>query len=152
TADVVAARLADADFTHAGIHYGHDWPGDLLNLFPHWAQYPEVWTGQWTMTTSDTAEAIGAIGLMSPMTDPQPEIGYGVIAQVEGQGYATEAVQAVSDYLFTDPVHTGIIAHTAVTNPASARVLSKAGYHHISSRTDAVDGELMVWQRLRAAQ
>ncbi len=44
------------------------------------------------------------------------------------KGYATEALQAVIDYAFTELGHDALQAGTRVTNPASRRVLEKCGF------------------------
>ncbi len=58
------------------------------------------------------------------------EIGYAVHPQYWGQDYATEAVQAMVDTLFSLTPTTEIAAHVRVTNPASRRVLEKCGFTH----------------------
>jgi RimJ/RimL family protein N-acetyltransferase len=45
-----------------------------------------------------------------------------------GKGYATEALQSVIDYAFTELGHNALQAGTRVTNPASRRVLEKCGF------------------------
>jgi len=45
-----------------------------------------------------------------------------------GKGYATEALQAVIDYAFTELGHDALQAGTRVTNPASRRALEKCGF------------------------
>jgi RimJ/RimL family protein N-acetyltransferase len=69
---------------------------------------------------------IGACGVM--LQDETPELGYWLGVDYWGQGYATEAVHAVIDYVFTDLAHEALQAGSRVTNPASRRVLEKCGF------------------------
>jgi len=56
------------------------------------------------------------------------EIGYDVVRSERGQGYGTEAVQLMVDYLFLSKDVARIQAFTDVRNRASQRVLEKAGF------------------------
>jgi RimJ/RimL family protein N-acetyltransferase len=57
-----------------------------------------------------------------------PEIGYWLGVKFWGKGYATEAVRAVIDHVFTDLDCEAIQSAARVTNPASRRVLEKCGF------------------------
>ena len=59
---------------------------------------------------------------------PVPEIGYWLGAKYWGKGYATEAVRALIDHVFTERGHTALQSSVRVTNPASRRVLEKCGF------------------------
>jgi RimJ/RimL family protein N-acetyltransferase len=69
---------------------------------------------------------IGACGIVN--AEPAPELGYWLGVPHWGKGYATEALQAVVDYAFTDLGHAALQAGARVTNPASRRVLEKCGF------------------------
>ncbi|WP_246290891.1 GNAT family N-acetyltransferase [Lentzea indica] len=70
------------------------------------------------------------------------EIGYGVVPSRQGRGYASEATAALTSFaLSLDGVHT-VHANVERANPASARVLEKAGF----TRYDSTD-ELFSYQR-----
>lgn len=56
------------------------------------------------------------------------EIGYGVLEEYQGQGYATEAVKAALRWAFQNPIVTAIEAETEDDNAASKRVLEKCGF------------------------
>ena len=70
------------------------------------------------------------IGFISAeiMSDSRAEIGYALHPEHWGQDYATEAVQAMVDTLFSLTSTTEITANIRVTNPASRRVLEKCGF------------------------
>ncbi|MFF4698594.1 GNAT family N-acetyltransferase [Streptomyces chattanoogensis] len=76
---------------------------------------------------------VGAIGLFWPPDEGRLEVGYGIVPSRRGRGYATEAAAAMVEFAFTAPgVHT-VFADVELTNPASGRVLEKAGLEHWSS-------------------
>lgn len=75
-------------------------------------------------------EAIGGIGLQR-QTDVHrltAEIGYWLGEPFWGRGIATRAVRAVSEWAFATLDLERLYACVFATNPASARVLDKAGY------------------------
>ena len=55
-------------------------------------------------------------------------ISYGVMPAHEGRGYATAAVQLLSEIVLTKGIADFVCAETAIDNQASARVLVKAGF------------------------
>ena len=56
------------------------------------------------------------------------EIGYGILDDYQGYGYATEAVLALTDWALMQSGVKCIIAETEESNIASKRVLNKAGF------------------------
>ena len=70
---------------------------------------------------------IGACGFVQVDRHP-PEIGYWLGVKHWGKGYATEAVRAIIDHVFTDLDCEAIQSAARVTNPASRRVLEKCGF------------------------
>ena len=56
------------------------------------------------------------------------EIGYGIIDEYQGRGYAAEAVQAAADWAFQHPETAAVEAETEPGNKASQRVLEKCGF------------------------
>ena len=70
---------------------------------------------------------IGACGFTQVDRHP-PEIGDWLGVKHWGKGYATEAVRAMIDHVFTDLDCEAIHSSARVTNPASRRVLEKCGF------------------------
>ncbi len=70
---------------------------------------------------------LGACGFVEVDRHP-PEIGYWLGVKHWGKGYATEAVRAVIDHIFTGLDHEALQSSARVTNPASRRVLEKCGF------------------------
>jgi len=75
-------------------------------------------------------EAVGGIGfsLQDDIGYRSAEIGYWLGEEFWGQGIATEALIAVSQYAFKSYDLCRLFAHVFEWNPGSARVLEKAGY------------------------
>lgn len=61
-----------------------------------------------------------------------------------GQGYTTEAVQALIKHLFSLPQVEAIEADTFPDHIASRRVMEKAGMGQIDNRRQEMDGEEVV--------
>lgn len=77
-------------------------------------------------------EAVGGIGF-TPQGDVgrrSAEIGYWLGEEYWGRGIATEALIAVSEHVFANYDICRLYAHVFEWNPASARVLEKAGYEY----------------------
>ncbi|WP_331766720.1 GNAT family N-acetyltransferase [Embleya sp. NBC_00896] len=82
-----------------------------------------------------TGLVVGSISLLWPPTDGALEVGYGIVPSRRGRGYASEATRALVEYALTSPeVHT-VYADVELTNPASVRVLEKAGLHRWAGDT-----------------
>ena len=79
------------------------------------------------LITLRNGAVIGACGFTQIDRHP-PEIGYWLGVKYWGKGYATEAVRALIDHIFTDLGDEAIQAAARVTNPASRRVLEKCGF------------------------
>ena len=75
-------------------------------------------------------EAVGGIGfsIQYDVAHRSAEIGYWLGEEVWGRGIATDALLAVTDYAFANFDLCRLYANVFAWNPASARVLEKAGY------------------------
>jgi RimJ/RimL family protein N-acetyltransferase len=125
---------AEADAVVGGVrlpHWADDFPADgdqviagLLGEHPEWlSRY-----GHRLVVERDSGLVVGSIGLFWPPSDGVVEIGYGVVASRRGRGYATEATRALTDFAFTAPGVRVVRAEVELSNPASVRVLEKAGF------------------------
>jgi len=88
--------------------------------------HPEqrVWYAIWIIETKDGTQ-LGDLSFKGPAVDGAVEIGYGILTQYRGRGYATEAVGATVKWALSQPGVTRIQAETAPDNKASQRVLEK---------------------------
>ena len=111
----------------------------LRNQFPHpytredaeeWIAFVEQRNPQTYFAIEVQGEAVGGIGLIpkSAIERCSAEMGYWLGEAVWGKGIATAAVRALTNYGFKAFGLTRIFAVPFANNPASARVLEKAGY------------------------
>ncbi len=95
----------------------------------------------WLITLGGTV--IGDCGTHGPAgSDGGVEIGYGLAAPYRGQGYGSEAVAAVAEWLMRLPEVRHVRASALTDNAPSRRVLEKAGF-----RLAGFDHGYAVYQR-----
>jgi ribosomal-protein-alanine N-acetyltransferase len=70
---------------------------------------------------------IGSLGAFTKTDPSECEIGYGILPEYEGKGFATEAARALIEYIRCDERITSVIAHTFPSIPGSVRVMEKCG-------------------------
>jgi len=85
------------------------------------------WYAMWMIELKDGTH-VGDLCFKGLELNGVAEIGYGILEEYQGCGYATEAVQAVVDWAFQHPYVTALEAETAPENTASKRVLEKCGF------------------------
>jgi RimJ/RimL family protein N-acetyltransferase len=81
---------------------------------------------------------IGATGLMADKRHKRAELGYWVGVPYWGEGYCTEAVEAIIAYGFSVLGFHKIIARHMKSNPASGRVMQKAGMNKEGELVDEI--------------
>ena len=87
--------------------------------------YPDL--GVWHTARRDTGAFIGWFALNYAGRSTDIEIGYRLLPEAWGQGFATEGAAELVDYGFDDLDLDRIIGVTHPRNTASQRVLTKAG-------------------------
>ncbi|MPM00978.1 hypothetical protein SDC9_47215 [bioreactor metagenome] len=65
----------------------------------------------------------------------EPEIFYMLLPEARGNGYATEAVKAITSWVFKNYKIPYLIATASVDNMPSQKVLERCGYKFIENRT-----------------
>lgn len=75
-------------------------------------------------------ELVGAVGLHINLDHRRAELGYWVGVPFWNRGYATDASRTLMHYAFHVLGLHRIVAHHFVRNPASGRVLTRAGMSH----------------------
>lgn len=84
-----------------------------------------------------SGRVIGDCGIHAPVDDAGcVEIGYGLAETYRGQGFGTEVVLAISDWLLSQPIVSTVRARTQPSNAASCRVLEKAGFTVVDAREE----------------
>ena len=97
------------------------------------------------MVRKETDELIGSVGLSMVRAHLRGELGYWIGRPYWGQGYATEAVAAVVRFGFEQEGLERICGEHFARNPASGRVLAKAGLR----REGYFPRHLMKWGELQ---
>ncbi|MEN9518544.1 MAG: hypothetical protein RLZZ381_1132 [Cyanobacteriota bacterium] len=93
---------------------------------------------------------VGMCGFKSPPDSKGVvEIGYGIVASQQSQGFATQAVALLVREGFSKREIQMIMAYTTLMNLASGKVLEKNQFTKHGSKIDPEDGEVWVWQRTR---
>ena len=87
-----------------------------------------IWYAPWQMTLKNSREYMGDVGFKGPAKDHTVEIGYGILPSYEGNGYMTEAVQAMIRWAFAQQDVDFVEAETDPDNRASQRILEKCGF------------------------
>ncbi|MEU3776223.1 GNAT family N-acetyltransferase [Streptomyces sp. NPDC032472] len=99
-----------------------------------------------------TGRVVGSIGLFWPPAEGALELRYGVVASHQGRGYATEAATALAAFALGAPgVHT-VVAGVELSNPASVRVLEKAGFDRFETVPAEDGGELARYRMTTAPE
>ena len=86
--------------------------------------YDDDHTYSWVMDIDDVI--VGTIGAYD-YKDNQIEVGFSVVRECWGQGFATEALEKVLEYLTENEGISCVTAWCAAENVGSKRVLEKAG-------------------------
>ena len=86
------------------------------------------WYAMWMIEKMDGTH-IGDLCFKGLEADCNPEIGYGILEEYRGQGFATEAVKLALKWAFSHPMVKAVEAEADSDNVASQRVLMKCGFH-----------------------
>jgi len=94
-------------------------------------QYEDPSTYHWLVIAKNCNEIAGVIYVVHMLEKRRTaEIDYGTAKHFRGKGYMPEALAKVIDYLFFDVGFYRIEAQCNTDNPASARVMVKAGMQY----------------------
>lgn len=94
-------------------------------------EFPEqaLWYLPWKVCLKENDAFVGDICFKGLPESGQPEIGYGIVEEYQGNGYATEAVKAMCQWAMQQSGVRAVEAETAPDNQASKNVLAKTGFH-----------------------
>jgi RimJ/RimL family protein N-acetyltransferase len=110
----------------------------------------DPWTHGFSLVHRASGNAIGQCAFKGPPdADGAVEIAYGVDAEHQGKGYATEAAEALVRFAFASGRVCVVRAHTLPDAPASKRVLTKCGFRYVGEVIDPEDGLVWRWENHR---
>lgn len=104
-----------------------DWDGNVFAIIERqYAEHPNTYGWhRYVILPGEDPVLIGVLGAF-PKTDGEAEIGYGILQNWRGRGYASEGVQALIRLLFEQSLES-VMAHTTRENQESIRVMEKCG-------------------------
>jgi RimJ/RimL family protein N-acetyltransferase len=101
-------------------------------LLPHYALHGY---GFWLVESSSDGQALGLCGLIHRAGLAQPDLGYALLPEHEGQGYARESAAACLDHGHGALAMATVLAITSAANSRSARLLIDIGMHEVAGVT-----------------
>lgn len=126
----------------AGPHLGG--PFDRDDAFTEFAATCGLWLlrghGLWTVERKSGSEPLGFVLIGFEPGDREPELGYLFRPVAEGNGYATEAAQALRDHAFVAMGLDRVVSYIDPANARSIRVVERLG----ATRAADFDGA-QVW-------
>ncbi|HEY5792811.1 MAG TPA: GNAT family N-acetyltransferase [Chthoniobacterales bacterium] len=141
----LAGEFAIADTT---LNVPHPYADGLAEswIAAHEAQYRAGEAATFAITLKADLALIGAIGLTLFPRFRRGELGYWIGVPFWNRGFCTEAVRAVIDFGFTTLKLHKICAHHLSRNPASGRVMQKAGM----SKEGTFKDQTIKWDRFES--
>jgi ribosomal-protein-alanine N-acetyltransferase len=128
-------------------------PSDRAQISPDWlarvraSTSADPWTCTFNIVQRCSNTVIGKCGYKGPPgRDGAVEIAYGVDAEYQGRGYASEAAQALVAQAFSTGLVRTVRAHTLLEVNASTRVLTKCGFERVGEVVDPDDGLVWRWE------
>jgi [ribosomal protein S5]-alanine N-acetyltransferase len=115
-------------------HGAIQWTLRMLDEVPEMAG----WATHYIVERRDVPVVIGTAGYKGPPgADATVEIGYGLLEQYRGHGYATEATRALIDRAFADPRVQRVTAQTYPHLSASINVMQRCGLSYRGETEEA---------------
>jgi len=129
--------------------------GKILDRNTAWRNMASV-IGHWhirgygffSVESKETGAWVGRVGPWYPMGWPAPEIGWTILREHWGNGYATEAAQASLDYVFNTLGWPSVIHAILVGNEASIAVAEKLGstlIRTMNGLAGVTDDEILIY-------
>ena len=135
------------DLQTIGLKKGKSWPDeDVLETLPKILtnlSLVEAPTGfeSWMIIKKDTFEIIGDLGFKGFNYEKENiDIGYGVIKEERGNGYAEEATKTLIKWAFNQDIVKEITASCLIDNTSSIKLLKKLNFEITKN-----DNEMMHW-------
>lgn len=104
---------------------------DRARAWRHMAALVGHWTlrgyGTWAVEEKESQEFVGSIGLWFPEGWPELELGYWLVPEAHGRGYATEAGMKSRDYAFDQLGAETLVSYIDPTNEPSKKVAERLG-------------------------
>jgi len=117
------AKNETARFVGGVMDRGKAWR-HMAALVGHWVLKG---FGVWAVEEKTGGKFIGGIGLWEPEGWPELEVGYWLLKEAHGKGYAIEAVTRARDYAYQELGATTLVSYIDPRNEPSKRVAERMG-------------------------
>jgi len=108
-------------------------------------EYKKNGYGYYVMDIKSDRATVGTVGIMKRDHLEHIDIGYALLPEYEGNGYATEGARALLHYAMQVLNLSPICAVTSFTNYASHKILERIGLHKIGTTTWPNGDELFLF-------
>lgn len=140
-----------SDLFQLGLKKGKSWPDkDVIETLPkiisNLSKVPSP-TGfeSWMIIKNETSEIIGDLGFKGfNYNEENIDIGYGLIKEERGKGYAEEATKTLIKWAFSEEIVKEITARCLIDNSSSINLLKKLDFVVTKN-----DNEMIHWSLLR---
>lgn len=106
--------------------------------------------GHFAVMEKESGAHVGLVGPWFPKGWPEPELAWHLLNGFEGQGYATEAAQAVLDWLFNENGWDGAISLIEDNNDASIALAKRLGASPEGEFSHRLGGTYRIWRHDRS--
>ncbi|MFC3613683.1 GNAT family N-acetyltransferase [Lutimaribacter marinistellae] len=115
----------------------------LAGMIGHWVIRGY---GFWSVDSKETGAYLGHVGLWNPYGWPEPEIGWTLMTNATGQGYATEAGRAARAHAYEVLGWPTAISLIDPANDASKAVAARLGAAFESNYDHPEFGRMEIWR------
>ena len=126
------------DFEHFAAYYDDEnlarYIGGTCDRATAWRRFAAIvghWQlrgyGPWAVEEKTSGAFVGGVGLWFPEGWPELEVGYWLVAAMQGKGYASEALMRSKSYAFDELGAETLVSYIHPENLASIRVAERAG-------------------------
>lgn len=123
-----ATILAEPRMAYIGGPYG---PGDAWSEFNKAiASWHLNGFGGWMITNRFNGDLLGEVAITQTHRYPEPELGWTLAANAEGQGYGFEAAAAARDWYWANMGGGTLVSYIDPANARSAALALRLGAHH----------------------
>jgi ribosomal-protein-alanine N-acetyltransferase len=129
-------RIEDANDVFFANQYPHKNIEETKSILKIWIEgYNKLNTYEWGIELKNCNKIIGVIFVLNQDEKTKScDISYTIAKIYRNKGYATEALHSVLRYLINDVGYTRVEAGHFIDNPASGKVMEKAGMKYETTR------------------
>lgn len=127
-------------------------PEDVVRTWSRIAAYAGCWMlrgyGKFVVEEKESGRAVGIVGPSYPEGWPEPEIGYTMLPEFHGRGYATEAAARSLAYAYDELGWTTAMSAIYPGNERSVKLSERLGARHEGASEVKPHGRLEIYRHL----